>query len=119
MRVAILGYGKMGKAIEPILIERGHEIVLKVNSQNPLQSSDLNGVDVAIEVSRPDLAMFHIEQCLSAKVPTFGCHQTKGGKRKFTFALCHQFFHWRSHGICLESNLGQMDESISWLYTEH
>lgn len=69
MRVAILGYGKMGKAIEPILIERGHEIVLKVNSQNPLQSSDLNGVDVAIEVSRPDLAMFHIEQCLSAKVP--------------------------------------------------
>ena len=69
MRVAILGYGKMGKAIEPILIERGHEIVLKVNSQNPLKSSDLNGVDVAIEVSRPDLAMFHIEQCMSAKVP--------------------------------------------------
>jgi 4-hydroxy-tetrahydrodipicolinate reductase len=69
MRVAILGYGKMGKAIEPILIERGHEIVLKVNSENPLKSSDLNGVDVAIEVSRPDLAMFHIEQCMSAKVP--------------------------------------------------
>ncbi|MEN9333742.1 MAG: 4-hydroxy-tetrahydrodipicolinate reductase [Bacteroidota bacterium] len=69
MRVAILGYGKMGKAIEPILIERGHEVVLKINSQNPLKLSDLEGVDVAIEISRPDLALTHIEACLKSKTP--------------------------------------------------
>jgi 4-hydroxy-tetrahydrodipicolinate reductase len=69
MRVAIIGYGKMGKAIEPILIARGHEVVLKINSQNPLNVDMLNGIDVAIEISRPDLALSHIQMCLDAKVP--------------------------------------------------
>lgn len=69
MRVAIIGYGKMGKAIEPILVARGHEVVLKINSQNPLNVEMLDGIDVAIEISRPDLALSHIQMCLDAKVP--------------------------------------------------
>ncbi len=69
MRVAIIGYGKMGKAIEPILVARGHEVVLKINSQNPLNAEMLDGIDVAIEISRPDLALSHIQMCLDAKVP--------------------------------------------------
>lgn len=69
MRVAIIGYGKMGKAIEPILASRGHEVVVKINSQNPLNVQMLDGIDVAIEISRPDLALSHIQMCLDAKVP--------------------------------------------------
>lgn len=69
MRVAIIGYGKMGKAIAPILIARGHEVVVKINSQNPLQMDMLANVDVAIEVSQPNLALGHIQMCLEAKVP--------------------------------------------------
>ena len=40
MRIALLGYGKMGKAIEAIALERGHQIVAKINSQVPL--NDVN-----------------------------------------------------------------------------
>lgn len=69
MRVAIIGYGKMGKAIAPILIARGHEVVVKINSQNPLQKDMLANVDVAIEISQPNLALGHIQMCLEAKVP--------------------------------------------------
>lgn len=69
MRVAIIGYGKMGKAIEPILVSRGHQVVVKINSQNPLNVEMLDGIDVAIEISRPDLALSHIQICLDAKVP--------------------------------------------------
>lgn len=69
MRVAIIGYGKMGKAIAPILIARGHEVVVKINSQNPLQMDMLDNVDVAIEISQPNLALGHIQMCLEAKVP--------------------------------------------------
>lgn len=69
MRVAIIGYGKMGKAIEPILVSRGHQVVVKINSQNPLNVEMLDGIDVAIEISRPDLALSHIQMCLDAKVP--------------------------------------------------
>ncbi len=69
MRVAIIGYGKMGKAIEPILVSRGHQVVVKINSQNPLNVEKLDGIDVAIEISRPDLALSHIQMCLDAKVP--------------------------------------------------
>lgn len=69
MRVAILGYGKMGKAIAPILESRGHEVVAKINSTNPLEPDQLHQVDVAIEISRPDLALHHIQMCLDAKVP--------------------------------------------------
>jgi 4-hydroxy-tetrahydrodipicolinate reductase len=69
MRVALLGYGKMGKAIEPILLEKGHVVALKINSQNPLTIELLNGIDVAIEISRPDLALRHIDLCLESKTP--------------------------------------------------
>ncbi len=59
----------MGKAIEPILISRGHEIVLKVNSENPAHSINLKNCDVAIEISQPQQALAHIQLCLENHVP--------------------------------------------------
>ncbi len=72
MNIALVGYGKMGKAIEAIAVERGHNIVLKITSAN---KSDLtllksNHVDVAIEFTNPDVAPENVLQCLNAGVST-------------------------------------------------
>ncbi|MEN9969558.1 MAG: 4-hydroxy-tetrahydrodipicolinate reductase [Bacteroidota bacterium] len=69
MRIALLGYGKMGKAIEAIALERGHEIVAKINSQVPLDSIDWSVIDVCIEFTRPELAPQHIAFCAQKQVP--------------------------------------------------
>lgn len=69
MNIALIGYGKMGKVIERIALERGHRIVAKINSSNPLSSIDLSSADMAIEFTRPNLAVPHIEYCLSKQLP--------------------------------------------------
>ena len=57
MNIAIIGYGKMGKEIEKIALERGHTISLKVTSQNAdYAPADLQSSDVAIEFSIPEAA---------------------------------------------------------------
>jgi len=71
MRIAILGYGKMGRIIEQFATERGHEIVLKVNVDNTedLTLANLKKADVAIDFSTPDAALSNIELCFDAGVP--------------------------------------------------
>ena len=69
MRIALLGYGKMGKAIETIALERGHAIVAKINSQLPLDEVNWSEVDVCIEFTRPELAPQHIAYCAKKQVP--------------------------------------------------
>jgi 4-hydroxy-tetrahydrodipicolinate reductase len=69
MRIALFGYGKMGKEIEKIALERGHTIVGKINRTNPKENLDLNSVDAVIEFSAPELAMEHIQFCLSNNLP--------------------------------------------------
>lgn len=67
MRIALYGYGKMGKAIEQVAIARGHSIGLKVGSDNAGASPA--GCDVAIEFSRPERALANMRLCLEARVP--------------------------------------------------
>lgn len=67
MRIAIYGYGKMGKAIEQVAVARGHSVGLKVGSLNAGASP--RGCDVAIEFSRPDQALPNMRLCVEAKVP--------------------------------------------------
>lgn len=69
MKIALLGYGKMGKAIEQIALERGHEITAKINSRTPLESFDWSLVDVCIEFTQPQLALKHIAFCAQRQVP--------------------------------------------------
>lgn len=59
----------MGKAIERIALERGHSVVYKVDSKNTIDQTDLKQADVAIEFTRPDLVVNHIEACLEQQVP--------------------------------------------------
>lgn len=71
MNIAIIGYGKMGKVIEQIAIERGHNVVLKINSKNvaDFNFDNLKKVDTAIEFTNPDLAVNNINICLSSNTP--------------------------------------------------
>ncbi|NQX85528.1 MAG: 4-hydroxy-tetrahydrodipicolinate reductase [Flavobacteriaceae bacterium] len=67
MKIALLGYGKMGKAIEKTAVDRGHEIVLKINKSSGDYNIKL--ADVAIDFSTPDTAKNHISKCLKNAVP--------------------------------------------------
>lgn len=67
MKVALLGYGKMGQTIEKIAKSRGHEIVLIVDKDSP--SYDISIADVAIDFSIPTSAVDNISNCLNNNVP--------------------------------------------------
>ncbi|MBD0832232.1 4-hydroxy-tetrahydrodipicolinate reductase [Aestuariibaculum sediminum] len=67
MKIALLGYGKMGKTIEQIAIKRGHEIVLKVDKND--DNYDITQADVAIDFSIPTVAFNNITNCLNNGVP--------------------------------------------------
>src|SRR5690554_1673208 len=69
MKIALIGYGKMGKEIEKLLSERGHTVVAKVNSQNPLTPETIKDTDVAIEFSTPSSVLDNIKFLISHKVP--------------------------------------------------
>ena len=69
MKIALIGYGKMGKAIEKIAHERNHIIVGKYGSENRPDAEELKKADVAIEFSRPELAKGHIALCREAGIP--------------------------------------------------
>jgi 4-hydroxy-tetrahydrodipicolinate reductase len=71
MQIALIGYGKMGKAIEEIAKARGHKIGLKINSSNKkdLTKENLGKNDVAIEFTGPHSAVANIETCLEASIP--------------------------------------------------
>src|SRR5690606_19290725 len=66
MKIALIGYGKMGKAIEKIATERGHEIALRVTSsnKNELTGTTIQQCDVAIEFTGPETAAENIIACL-------------------------------------------------------
>lgn len=67
MKIALLGYGKMGKTIERIAVERGHEVVLKVTES--IEQKDLSLADVAIDFSIPKAAFNNITTCLKNDLP--------------------------------------------------
>jgi len=69
MKIALIGYGKMGKAIEPIAIQRGHEIVLRSVSTVELDKTTIADADVAIEFTEPSSAKHHILTCFEAGTP--------------------------------------------------
>lgn len=71
MKIALLGYGKMGQTIERLATLEGHEIVLKINSSNisALNVENLRKADVAIEFSTPQTVVNNIMLCFEAGTP--------------------------------------------------
>lgn len=67
MKIALLGYGKMGKVIENVALERGHEIVLRKGNLDNFDG--LLEADIAIDFSVPNSAVIHISECLNHNIP--------------------------------------------------
>lgn len=83
MKIALLGYGKMGKTIEQIAIKRGHEIVLKIDKDDT--DYDITKADVAIDFSIPSVAFNNISKCLNNNVPVIS--GTTGWLEKYNDAV--------------------------------
>jgi 4-hydroxy-tetrahydrodipicolinate reductase len=71
MKIALLGYGKMGKEIEKIALERGHSVplIIDINNKHDLTVQNLKKADVAIDFSIPESAFENILQCFEAGIP--------------------------------------------------
>jgi 4-hydroxy-tetrahydrodipicolinate reductase len=71
MKIALIGYGKMGHLIDQIAQQRGHEVVLRIHIDNrhEFTEGNLRGADVAIEFTGPDSAFDNVRQCLEWGVP--------------------------------------------------
>lgn len=68
MQIALIGYGKMGKAIEEIALKAGHTIVSRIDFNDDVLQG-IKGADVAIEFTNPEAAKGNILKCFEAKVP--------------------------------------------------
>ena len=69
MKIALIGYGKMGKEIEQIALSRGHEIVFTSNHAITNSSDQIKSADVAVEFSQPDAAANNILACFDLGIP--------------------------------------------------
>lgn len=71
MKAAIIGYGKMGREIEAVLRERGHEVALIIDMDNAaeLDAAHLRGIDVALEFTTPATAYRNIRTCIECGTP--------------------------------------------------
>ena len=92
MRVAIIGYGKMGHEIEQVLLSRGHSVALIIDQENAhdLCAEKLAEVDVAIEFTTPTTAYSNVRTCIECGTPvvsgTTGWHD----KLEELQALCRE-----------------------------
>lgn len=71
MKIALIGYGKMGQMIEELALQRGHQVVLKIHIDNTetFTQENISAADVAIEFTAPDSAYDNVKKCLDFGVP--------------------------------------------------
>jgi 4-hydroxy-tetrahydrodipicolinate reductase len=87
MKIALLGYGRMGKEIEKIAISRGHEIVIKKDFDDTI---DITLADVAIDFSVPNSAFNNISNCIHHSVPVISGTTGWLDKYEDAVALCKE-----------------------------
>lgn len=87
MKIALLGYGRMGKEIEKIAISRGHEIVIRKDVDDTI---DISLADVAIDFSIPDAAFKNISNCINNNVPVISGTTGWLDNYKDAVALCEE-----------------------------
>ncbi len=131
MNIALFGYGKMGKMIEKIAKERGHNIVAKIDVDTP--EIDFSTMDVAIDFSMPDAAFENITGCFENGVPVISgttgwlhdyekaidlCQEKKGGfiyASNFSLGV-NIFFELNSYLGGMMKNLEQYQVSIEEIH---
>jgi 4-hydroxy-tetrahydrodipicolinate reductase len=101
MKIALIGYGRMGHEIEEAAVRRGHSVSLKIdiNNQADLNPDQLKEVDVAIEFSSPASALENVTRCLQAGVPVVS--GTTGWQKDYETAK----------RICIENNTSFIQSS--------
>ncbi|MGG8497791.1 4-hydroxy-tetrahydrodipicolinate reductase [Tenacibaculum sp. TC6] len=87
MKIALLGYGRMGKEIEKIALQRGHEIVIKYSGK---EKYDITTADVAIDFSLPNVAYDNITNCIYNNVPVVSGTTGWLDKYEKVVELCNQ-----------------------------
>ncbi len=124
MRILILGYGKMGKAIEEIAEDRGHTIPHKININNTqaLKFIDSSEVDVAIEFSQPDAALENVTYCLENGIPVVSGTTGWLDRKKYVEDLCESkngsFFY--ASNFSMGVNLFfKLNEILAQMMTQH
>ncbi len=131
MKIALLGYGKMGKVIEQIALERGHEIVLRKDQD--ISFDGLQLADVAIDFSVPNSAAVNITACLNNGIPVISgttgwlvnyqkmvdlCEAKQGGfiyASNFSLGV-NVFFELNEYLAKMMSNLKQYNVSIEEIH---
>ncbi|VAW18198.1 4-hydroxy-tetrahydrodipicolinate reductase [hydrothermal vent metagenome] len=131
MNIALFGYGKMGKMIEKIANDRGHNIVAKIDVDTP--EIDFSTMDVAIDFSMPDAAFENVTSCFENGVPVISgttgwlhdyekaidlCQEKKGGfiyASNFSLGV-NIFFELNSYLGGMMKNLEQYQISIEEIH---
>lgn len=131
MKIALLGYGRMGKVIERIALERGHEIVLRKTDIDTFEGLEL--ADVAIDFSVPDAAVSNISMCLENNIPVISgttgwlehypkmvqlCEEKSGAfiyGSNFSLGV-NIFFELNAHLAKMMANLGQYKISMEEIH---
>lgn len=92
MKIALIGYGKMGKTIERIAVQRGHEIVLRISSSNQdeFHAENLLKADVAIEFTNPEGAFENVQKCLQSGVPVVCGSTGWNDKLEEVYKICSE-----------------------------
>lgn len=102
MKILLVGYGKMGKIIETIALERGHTIAGKIDIDNQ-RDLDTAHADVAIEFSRPEAAYDNVRRCLERKIPvvcgTTGWLDQKPEIEKLCLKMDSAFFYASNYSL--------------------
>ncbi len=112
MRIALIGYGKMGRSIEQLALAAGHGISHRIHSGNAGQVAALEHCDVAIEFTQPDAALRNFESILSQGIPlvtgTTGWHESMDQVSGLVERYEGSFFHASNFSIgvhlCLAAN---------------
>lgn len=125
MKIALIGYGKMGHEIEKIALSRGHSIQIKIDKNNleALNETNFNKSDIAIEFTQPDFAVNNYKACFKKNIPVVS--GTTGWLKEFEeiSQLCNDtnqsFFYASNFSIGvniffeLNKKLAQLMNSIS------
>lgn len=105
MKIALIGYGKMGHMIEELAIERGHEVVLRINIDNTgdFNKENISKADVAIEFTGPDSAFENVMKCFEFGIPVVsgstGWNKTMDEAKKTCMEKNGSFLHTSNFSI--------------------
>ena len=105
MKIALIGYGKMGHMIEEIAMSRGHEVVVKIHIDNTEEftKENLAGADVAIEFTAPEIAYQNVLRCLEFGIPVVsgstGWNENIQGAKTYCLQHSGAFLHASNFSI--------------------